>query len=1443
MGCRLLALALLALLAGCFGQPCTLITPSVLHLESEETIVIDGHNKAFEADIEIQDLLRKTLVKQKLSLNNGNQFLGTTKVKIPSEDFVRQPKTKQYVNVTMRSPVCNMEKIVLLGYQSGYIVIQTDKTIYTPGSTVLFRIFSMDYKMSPLNKTLIIEFLTPENKIVKRDTALPEGNSGITSLSYRLPDLASLGVWTISAKFQTTPQQTYTANFEVKEYVLPSFEIQLIPEQKYFYIDGREFYVDIKARFFYGKPVNGIAFVVFGAKKGDARISLQDTLRRIVITDGEGRAVMRREDLVKRLSDGDEMLQYTLYMSVTINTDIGSEIVESELEDIPIVRSPFNVLFTKTSKYFKPGIPYDLTVFVTNPDGSPAIRIPVVAEPGSLKGITGPEGTARLTLNTRLDTNVLPITVRTSHSALQTSQQATASMTANAHQSGGNYLHIFITVAQVKPGEYLAVNFNIRNTNMAAQNQIQHITYLIMNKGRILKVERLSCQPSQVVVFMNLPITEEFVPSFRIVAYYIAGNEIVSDSIWVEVTDSCMVSLSVTGNSYTKIYNTVQSPSSSMRLQLQADHMANVGFVAVDKGVYGLNSKFKISQRKLLEFLETSDHGCSPGSGADGMAVFYDAGLALQSSLQTTTPQRSGSKYKAPVRRCCADGMYPSSLSCERQAETITEGKECVDAFLDCCKYIEQKRKEEINGTEQDEGSRREDDDEYLPDDEIFSRSEFPESWFWRIEQMRERPDNKGISTKVLNVFLKESITAWEVLAVSLSQNKGLCIAKPLDIQVMKDVFLDLELPNSAMRQEQVEIRALLYNYGFVNIKVRVELTYNPHFCGHSTAKNKFRQIVDIEPQSSVAVPFTLVPLILGDLTVEVKAAVFEHFLSDGVVKKLKVVPEGVRVTKLIKSVTLDPQVKGQDGVQEETILPMDETSIVPGADIETIVTIQDSWVTSEPQGYPVIMMEDVVNAANLRLLMVVPYGNGEENLMRLTPTIIATIYLDATKQWEKIGGNQRDEALKNIKKGYVQQLAYRKTDSSYATNKDTASSTWLTACVVKFFALAHPLVDIDSNVLCDAVKWLILVSQKPNGRFQENDPVTQQDLVGGINWSSDDVALTAFVLIAMLESEKICSPHVNNLKVGIEKATNFLLDQYQSLVKPYTIAITSYALAMAGSITNREKLLSGAIDKVQWNDPGDQIITIEATSYALLALLRLKQYHLTGPVVRWMKDQQFYGAAYGSTQATIVMFQAVAQYHMDITSLSDIAMEVTLLLPGKSSISYHIDPDNAMVTRSAVTSINKEIVVKAKGKGQVTLTVTSHYHALQTVIGRENFDLSVTVKEEKAVRGAEWSLGTASVEICARHLKDNDATMSILEVSMMTGFIPDVESLNKLKRYISKYEINKEAADKGTLRIYLDKISHKQDECIKFIAHQIFRVGQIQPGSVTVYEYYAPGR
>lgn len=72
--------------------------------------------------------------------------------------------------------------------------------------------------------------------------------------------------------------------------------------------------------------------------------------------------------------------------------------------------------------------------------------------------------------------------------------------------------------------------------------------------------------------------------------------------------------------------------------------------------------------------------------------------------------------------------------------------------------------------------------------------------------------------------------------------------------------------------------------------QVRVELLHNPAFCSMATAKKRYLQTVDIDPKSSKAVPYVIVPLKTGLQEVEVKATVYGLFISDGVKKTLKVV-------------------------------------------------------------------------------------------------------------------------------------------------------------------------------------------------------------------------------------------------------------------------------------------------------------------------------------------------------------------------------------------------------------------------------------------------------------------------------------------------------------------------------------------------------------------------
>ncbi|XP_015280673.1 PREDICTED: A.superbus venom factor 1-like, partial [Gekko japonicus] len=582
----------------------SLITPNVMRVESEEKILVEAHGlgASTEVTVTVFDFpqKKKALYLVRATLNQENGMMATPVIKVPAKDMKEDSKRSQYVVVQASCTQFQLEKVVLVSFQSGYIFIQTDKTIYTPGSAVRYRIFPVGYRMEPLEKNVIVEFQTPDG-IVVHHVSIASISTNIQP--FNIPEIVSLGTWMVTAKYEDSPQHTFTTHFEVKEYVLPSFEVLLVPHEKFYNIDSDDnFRVSITARWVY---------VDQKAKEDqpDTGFHLYDSL------------------------------QPHLYLEINPSNDM----VVAEQSGIKIVTSPYEIHFTRTPKYFKPGMPYELTAFVTNPDGSPAPNIPVVSDPIVAEALTQSDGTAKLILNTPANQQQLRITVKTRHPKVQANAQASNTILANAYQTqgqSGNYLHLAVTARELRAGDNLPINFNVKTNRPNVMDQIRYFTYIIMTKGKIFKTGRQLKAVGQNLVTMSLPITPDLIPSFRIVAYFQIGNsEIVADSVWVDVKDTCMGTLVVTGA--TEADNRIHTPGSVTKIKLEGDANAHVGLVAVDKGVYVLNKKYKLTQAKIWDTVEKSDIGCTAGSGSNHVGVFLDAGLALETSNKISTPQRT----------------------------------------------------------------------------------------------------------------------------------------------------------------------------------------------------------------------------------------------------------------------------------------------------------------------------------------------------------------------------------------------------------------------------------------------------------------------------------------------------------------------------------------------------------------------------------------------------------------------------------------------------------------------------------------------------------------------------------------------------------------------------------------------------------------------------------
>ncbi|KAF0878995.1 CO3 protein, partial [Crocuta crocuta] len=1450
-----------------------LVTPRVLRVGSPENIHVQAHSDSrqpltgtLEVNLTVWDFpKKKTMVaKSQLILSPENHFMNQASVMI-SESLVYPPQGgQQYVIIRASwAPTSGssfMEKIVLVAPHAGYIFIQTDKTIYTPEHLVQYRVFAVDHKMDPVTRTFTLDIKNPEGiTVITQDLLAKEG---FFASSFNLPEIVSLGTWSIEASYQSAAKQKFKAAFDVREYVLPSFEVQLMPNKTFFYLNNEALGVDIQARYIFNKPVDGHALAIFGVKLDSRRVPIQSSLQRVEISEGLGHVSLQKDTLMSTFQGPEEdFIGASIFVNVTVFSS-GGEMVQAETSGVKIVRSPYNIKFTRTPQYFKPGMPFHFRVFVSNPDGSPASRVLVRCQ--NHKVYTSASGVATLTINTDADLEQLPILVETDE-PLQPEEQASARMTAWPYltQDGsGNFLHIEVKTLGTEVGRSIQLSLNTRHQNPATKNQITHFTILVLSKGQIVYAKHQLRSYGSVYTSTIIDVTSEMLPSFRILAFYLLPTakgqdpELVADSIWIDVNDRCMGTVGLKNEGPFQPLE----PNSQVEVKVTGDAEATVGLVAVDKAVYVLNSKHRLTQKKVWDVVEEHDIGCTAGSGKDRLAVFKDAGLDLKISTgmdtlassdwhcpqspiarrhrrslkRLETKRNAVNKFKTELeQKCCEAGLResPVGLACEERTRHVRHGPACVAAFLSCCHLSEtltrEAREEQLllGTSDEDEDF----GDIFMEDQPV--RTLFPESWLWKKFTLPKSKSGSLSSYSTL-VTVPDSITTWQFVAVSLKAGQGLCISDPFELIVMKSFFVDLKLPSSVVRNEQIQIQAVLYNFRSRQVKVRVEFPYKKALCSASKPEAPSRQVVTVPPTSSKTVSFVLLPLETGKVDVEVR--VVGYGVEDHVKRTLLVkvmAPESACHKRLC---LFNP---GQ--TQTEVVPRQDFLNKVPNTEAEVFVSVQGDILGETILG--------TLTPRETQRLLRVPTGCPEQMLSSLAPVIILTRFLDATGQWGKVGVELRDQVVKNIITGYTRMLTHRSADGTYHTRKGNPGSTWLTSYVFRVFALTYSTMTtsvVDLPSLCATANWIITQRQAEDGHFLEKGPVIMASMQGGYQGSEADTSLTALVLIALHEGKELCSQKIQNLTASMERARSFLEKRLPKIQTTFAVAIVSYALALTESPRANDRLDSFAShNKTHW--PVDHLdknslYTIEATAYALMQKLELRRYKETHAIAQWLLEKRELGGGFKSTQTTVVALEALTRFREAVPFEDVQDLRVQISAPKRAlNLEWIIDQNNAYQQRSAKFSAQDDLEIKASGSGRGTISVSlvSHLEILNWSPAPHSPPCSLPLGEKSEER--------LSCEI-PRFQGNREATMSIMEVSLLTGFYPNQNDLKQLtsdvEMYAFQYETKTSSSD-STVVLYLEKLSHEENTVLGFRVHRMLQAEFLQAAQVTVYDYYEPSR
>ncbi|KAI5088909.1 complement component c3b, tandem duplicate 2 isoform X2 [Silurus meridionalis] len=1419
------------------------VAPSKLQVGNEENILLEafGLSEPVVVTLLVYDYPQRSvmLLQGTVTLNVDNNYSVLKTIKIPPRALQQETRVSKYVVLrALFGRFQELEYVSQVSYRSGYIFIQTDKTIYNPGDTVRFRAFASTPEFQAFNSTISVEIQNSDEITIH---AQPEVRAadGVYTNTYALSDIAKEGKWKIVAKFDNLKENTYSAPFEVKKYELPGFNVSLVPTKFHLSLEDKEFEVKVYAKYLYGEKVDGVAYVVFGIENDGVKVRVS-SMKQVKDLDG-GIATLTIDELKKAYPDVSHLDGLSIYVKASVMTTTGSDLVEAEKSGIKIILAPYVLAIKDTSRFYKSGLPFDLTVTVSHHDGSPAPNVPV-----KISFLSAPvkvhSGTIRVSLNMPCGFSVRTIKVNTVVPELKPEQQAKTEWPVEASMPFSvvepNHLYITVDKKEAKLGDTVDFHLHLSFTSNQKRTNPQQISYTVLNKGKMIRAGKVNVTEYDVANF-SLLLTPEMLPAFRFVAYYILpfpySLDVMADSLLVNVESRCLGSLKVeplrgeVKESY--------SPGDSFNFQLRGDPGAKVSLVAVDNSVFLLKKSY--SERFL--------------------------------------------------RRCCSDGMreIPMAYSCRRRALYITEEWSCVMAFLKCCsKY----RGEELGiivtpppptigsvpggvpsldvmplhipglyydprvagplswppagsvvpsfggaalagdsgplvpggpvgplgpvgssgpvggyglgarpaagalvpafiqeglsvttgvaGLHAPTGS----DEYYDKLDDIYVRTKFFESWLWTDVQLPEAPGPDGLAVAPVESVLPDSITQWGILGISASASTGFCVAEPFNIRAWKPFFIKLSLPRTAARNEHVEVKAVLHNYMSKDLKVLFILSKMVNMCSVAYTEDH-KQEVFVRAKSSVLIPYTVIPLKTGELPLQVTAVSHSFTGRDAVRKTLCVVMEGIQKMD-VRSFVLNPADKGDsEGNQVIRMKRATLSFVVPNSVPKTLVNIRGNLLADS--------IDNSISQDSLAALIQMPGGCVEQNLASITLPLIAVHYLDRSSQWESVGIQRREVAISYIKTGYENQLHYRKSDDSYPPYNNEGTSTWITAFVVKVFSMAYPFITVDKQNICRPLLYLLNHKQLPSGAFEEDNPVYTTSMTG--------------IGLRLLDH--------GSLDLLFQRAGVYLKERYHRLRRPYSVAIACYALAVSNQGCSKSVLLkSASADRKHWPDAENTFFTLEATGYALLALLKGGHVQEAAAPFQWLNQQRRVGGGFGPTQSTMVVLQALSEYLVKVPPPADMNLKVVLSVPGRSDIHQAFTKHLAHVAYSFSVPTDQDFSVMASGSGQGILEVVTVYNELPDVHKKSScngFELNVSISESDEKPPAEVEK-VYKLSINVRALEQHQVRMAVLDINLPTGFEPensDLELLtNAVDRYINNFQVVDNLSDRGSLIIHLFK-------------------------------------
>uniref|UniRef100_A0A4W5LEH1 Complement C5 n=1 Tax=Hucho hucho TaxID=62062 RepID=A0A4W5LEH1_9TELE len=1423
--------------------PMYLITaPKLLRLDASEKVVIQLFGYTQEANVHVylkssMDAAHIKYADQFVTLNTQNGFQEAVTLRIFPSTFLKDA-THAYLEVIVPEQFAQHVKIPV-SRKNGFLFIQTDKRIYTPEQSVKVRAFSLNEDLQPALRPVTLTFRDPE--LQKVEIVDMTDVNGIPSMQnpFKIPLKPKLGIWRIEASYTDEFTTKNKAEFEVKEYVLPSLSIHMQPEANYISFGTFEaFKIKISAR-------------ATGVFKQHCDQTFQMTESGDVEVCINMKKALSLEDGPKELEG---MVEKFLYMAVMVQEPTGGISQEAEMANVKFLKSPYRLSLVATPPFIKPGLPYTIRVSVKDHLGDPVAWVPVSLVNSFTKNKRGVDEKLQcptLTENNSKRTKddgialficnlhsenvcnaVMLFQFKTADERLPSGNQAEYTLEAKAYSSPNErYLYIDLPsdYSGLQVGQHVSIQIYFHARSYL---QIETFSYQIISRGKIVKFaseKRLQGTGYQAIHFT---VTSDMVPSIRLLVYYILHGEktpeLVADSVWIDVKDKCVNGLKTELSFRKKDYK----PKDELVFEVKTGQDSLVALSAIDTAVYSLRSPLQDPVTRVLRHIEQSDQGCGGGGGKDSADVFRLTGLTFMTNANAQASQSEDDTCTASVRPkralsygqqkekakqygrhilCCWQGLHqiPTLETCAHRANSLkvqrssdankcrAGQRSCVLTYNPCLFYAEMAILFDLMPTQ--------------------IRSYFPESWLWEVQPVRS-------GQMTLNRNLPDSLTTWEIKAVGVFK-EGICVADPIKVSVTQAVSVDVPLPYSMVRGEQIELRGSVYNQAEDNIKYCVTLTAGAGVClfqGKPTKDDGIKttncdKTTLLESGSVGLVTFTLMALEVGSHTLTFTLRTDKQRFNDQIVKTIRVVPEGIR-TEDLSGGKLDPQGLYGMGSMLFHIRPVSSSPRLLGEILGEVLAILNN-----PDG-----LSQLVN---------LPSGSAEGEIMRVLPIYFVYHYLEATNRWDIMGLEEHNSPLelkRKIREGITSIISFKRPrEFSYSMWKDKEASTWLTALVVKTLGQVDKYVKVDSDMLSNSIFWLINEAQNEDGSFREFSTCPRVQ-GAGVDSVDQSVFFTSFVMIGIKTAMQMWNQ-------ALKRAAGYISDHAPRVKSLYARAVAAYALTLDDRDSMQAVILYDSLEK-QAREKGNPVEyrywhekdaslnplkpdkasaqTVETTSYVLLTGLIKAKHNYALPIINWLTQDQRYGGGFHSTQDTILTLEALTEYSKVVKySKLDLLIEASYIKTreqlGKIVLTQKKPVGKPIKVRAYLHphTLCDPKCTHCLQKDHFCSMKTVYYKTTET---NENCKFNISIEVHRPNKKSKGM----TVYQCLYKPPPNEvfteSSHTVMEIQLPTGVQPFQEDLNMfrdgLESVISDYKIS---GDKVVLQ--LDSVPFEQFVCVGF--------------------------